>query len=367
MTRYSFLFWGVRADALILFCLISSSILLLRSQRRLWPLLMVGLLTGVGINLKLYAFIYFIPLYFYMYQRFGLKALISTIPVIAGAAYIPFLVPQISLHYFLLGMSSFSGNFSHPVELIWIVLINLVTFLFFLMPILLIVDIKKLVHSEKLGLSILIVSTGLMAIIACQASQILTYYLIPVLPVYFLIFSGYFRPNNEIVSVRNTWRWWIPYLATLFLFVSIGDLKVAKFVLENNSSIIKDLNSVLTLYPKVPLSMGYSTTFPTFNRNDYLTYYQNFLLFNGQPLLISGTTILDNVLIALHQNVPIMPDATVAAIKNGAVKVWLFPRGSTPGFFNSFSYKREFLRHYKHVSDSRFYSLWEYNQKLDQK
>ena len=84
------------------------------------------------------------------------------------------------------------------------------------------------------------------------------------------------------------------------------------------------------------------------------------LVFHGQPLLIEKVAFGD----MLAVKVP-LPAATVEALQEGYIQVWLIPEGQEPfAWMKESEFPQAFLENYRHEGKSAHFDIWVYKQKM---
>lgn len=364
----------MRPDIIMLLCCIISTYVAATKNNRLVLLLGLAIPMGVMVNLKIHGIIYFLPIIAIAYDRFGPRyfsmAYIGVASLLVGTlAVAPFLLPQISFTNYLgwLHQSVKAGiQVSKIVDKLGIIV------LWGLIPILISlirgVNFGDFWRQNRFTLLALTVSLVIIVVVGSKWSSG-TNHLIPFVAVYMHLLVllvkeiRILQASASLQYVRGSWRrGCYIFLGLLLLTVTISgfsrNMKMINIVSNNphRIDVAQHITSLSSRYAGYTLQVGYG------DEKGY-SEYRDFVplpVFVGNPLLVEVVAITDMRLV----NMP-YPQATLRALEEGTVKVWLIPARQEP-FTVSFDsssmfdepFKQAFMSNYHLAERSKYFDVW---------
>lgn len=156
-------------------------------------------------------------------------------------------------------------------------------------------------------------------------------------------------------------RTWVALLLFIDLVCTVipVNLRMVKLIHagQQTNGAVEDLHEIMLHYPDRTLAMGYGTT-----QHNEFTWYRPLLVFAGNPYLIDESSMGDLELAGWD-----LPQATLDALADCKVDIWLIPKGDPPfvlssslGFAHLFSqrFRDAFLAHYQRRAQSQYYDLY---------
>jgi len=369
-------FW-LRPDPLLIFFVSAALLSVLRGNRPI-ATLVTAIAFGCSLNLKINAFVNFLPIYILLLSRFGLATtLISVVGAIATAG-VPFIASsQISLSDYLIWLSQSRNKPASFVQLIdvckWVFYISL--------PILL--SLGYLYCRSRTSLQRFIqlnrgfIHTLLGCVIASLAFSIKIGVLennhLPFIPLFAYLLalilewirteSHYFPSTHASGSVKTIFMSAaLAFSLTMALAIApeAGRL-VSTLIKSPSQQIIGDINNVMKAHPNSTIGMGFSQG----DGNYELTFYRPVLVFAGNPYLVDPVIMFEMQV----SGVKTVSDATIKALQTCQTQIWLLPNVTkTPFDFKNFypphdlvfpeEFRHVFLQTYQPIGESEFYELW---------
>jgi hypothetical protein len=361
----------IRPDSMMLLCVVVSMYMITTKQDKLLLILGLSIPLAIMANLKIHGVVYFLPIIAIAYERMGWKKLLYAGCLALLIAVLPFLLPQISIHNYMIWLfQSLHHGFSIknfiPKVAMLIVLFSLPITIGRIYG----VNMRNFYLRNKFTLLTLLSSLIIISIIASKAGSG-TNHLIPFVPIFcyliILLVSEAEKRNGGLLAVD------IPTLLTklssimLVLIVVIitvsginTEKRLFKIISANDRRLmVQDLQSIEKLYAGKTIEVGYGT------ERSYKVYDDLIPLavFHGNPLLVEAVALGDMV----EAGLPI-PPATIKSLEDGNVEVWLIPAGDIPFTVSSghksplFSevFRQTFFENYKLVSSTPFFDIWVY-------
>ncbi|MDT8901616.1 ArnT family glycosyltransferase [Anaeroselena agilis] len=354
----------IRPDALMLLCVTAGLYFVEALQKRSQLIIVIALLLGLMINLKIHGFIYFLPILYLVYRSFGAR----TVAVIGGLsillAVVPFLSPYVSLTNYLFWLS---GSINHGIMVGRIVAKILLVAAIVILPVavgkLCGINLRSFYLSHRPLLLVVFVATVLPSIIGSKVGSG-TNHLIPLIPTFmylYMLFIGYVRQKQaswQPSAVSPGARYLSVALITLIVvIVTIGGINPQKRMVEKikasgGETIIQDLRRLEADYAGCTLAIGYG-------EKDSMLYSNITPLpvFHGSPYLIDMVALGD-----MAGSGVTIPAATAQKLNDGAIRVWLIPRGEKPFAYYLFngSFRDNFLNHYQMAGKTKYFDVWVY-------
>lgn len=369
-------FW-LRPDPLLIF-FVSFGLLGVLRGNRVFATVATAAALGCSVNLKINAFICFIPIYLTLFSRFGLLHTVASLSGAVGIACLPFMLfPQISFNHFI-GWLSFAGKKPSSLPQLlqvskWVVYVS--------MPITLsLVCIystspssfsrfirvnRGLIYSSlfALGFSLLFsVKLGVLENNLLPFIPLFSYVL--ALSIDWLSKEVQFPPGKSVsqtltaLSVSAVTAFSIIFPSTILLEEA---RLISSLVKSPGSRVVDDIENVVKTHPNTSIGMGFSE-----GKGNYeLTYYRPVLVFKGNPYLIDVVSMFE---MQMSQVEP-LSSKTLEAINTCKTQLWLFPKVTREPFdlanfypphqllFSS-NFRESFLKVYKKSGESNFFDLW---------
>lgn len=361
-----------RPDSLMLLCVVISMYICTTKSNTLLLVLGIAIPMGLMVNLKIHGAIYFLPVMVVVFRRlgFGHILLIGALTMLLAIA--PYLLPQISFANYLVWLNT-------SVELgaknCGFVLKNFVPKVFFaislsLIPILLGIiygiNLYEFFKRNKYLILTTLFSLVIAAIIAAKPGSG-TNHLMPFIPVLcyiiILFISDIRNRVKDLPEVnRSNFVVKLSYatLAVCIILFTIGGLGRQKALIQpilesDRTATLQELYSIQTLYKGKTLQVGYGKYESYADFRDFVPVP----VFHGNPLLVESVALGDMKAIGLQ-----MPQATLKKLEEGAIQVWLIPRGDMPFSLGTFdeSFQQAFLHNYILASRMKFFDIWVYKQ-----
>jgi len=369
-------FW-LRPDPLLIFFMSLSLLSVLRGDR-ITATLITALALGCSINLKINAFIPFLPVYVILFSRFGLSYTLMSVGGAIGIAFLPFVVfPQISLGNFAIWLSQ-AGRKPSSLEQLFQVFKWL---LYVSMPVTLSLafiystsrtSFHHFIKANRYFIYALLFSLGANLIFSIKVGVLENNHL-PFIPLFSYILALsvewisqegiLFQSETRLSSIRvAVISAIVAFLITFPLAIVLEEARLVSSIIKSpGTSIISDISNIMRTYPNVPMHMGFSEGKGNYEH----TYYRPILVFAGNPYLIDVVSMFE----MQEANLNPLPDKTINALQSCQVKLWLLPKPTHEPFdlanfypphqpvFNE-QFKKAFLKVYEKTSESDFFELW---------
>lgn len=374
-------FW-LRPDPLLIFFVSLGLLSVLRGNRTI-ATLVTAIAFGCSLNLKINAFVNFLPIYVLLFLRFGWG---STVAAIAGAivtASLPFLVfPQISLSNYLIWLSQSRNKPASFEQLLsvskWVFYISL--------PILLSFGYlfcrSRSSLQRFIGQNRGLIYTLLASVIASLAFSIKIGVLennhLPFIPLFAyllaIVLEWIRRENVNFPVERSTAKIKTIFLSAALAFMITMPLAIApeaarlvsSLIKSHSNQVISDINDVMKSYPKSTIGMGFSEGYGNYE----LTYYRPVLVFAGNPYLVDPAIMFEMQV----SNVNTVSSGTINALRSCQTDIWLLPKVTNVPFdLKNFyppndlvfteEFRTVFLQNYYRSGESKYYDLWSCRKK----
>jgi hypothetical protein len=336
---------------------------------------LLGVATGLAVNIKLHGFAYLLPCWAVYVERQGWKGAALAVVMGAAAAILPFAVLPLSFPNYIALVSKATSR-EHPLPLVLIVL-EYAGFL--VLPAVL---AYALVRSRQPGVlrllarrhGRLIVATAAAAVVvifAATGSGAGQHHLMPFIPFMAVVLVKLVDLHDRMPPVAPA-PMWITATATALvagLVAASVTTSIRSVVPQRNqfnaTELIQDLRTVLSENPGETVAMGCGS-----DTSYDQTFYRTELAYAGQPGLIDPAALMD-----LQKAGTQIPASTLTALRRGEPGIWLIPRGEEPftihGFFNRQSrkdlfdapFRAAFRENYVLRGHSRYFDIWQHRLK----
>jgi 4-amino-4-deoxy-L-arabinose transferase-like glycosyltransferase len=362
-------FWN-RSDSFLLM-FVALGLLAVVKTNSLWAIILSALSLGISVNLKIHAFLYFLPIYVLLFSQYGIY---STLASLLGSIILtiaPFIcLPQVSINNYILWLSEFReqgialnllrGN------IIWS--IYLLAPIFFLFIYFYYVNKRiffTFINKQKIFIYSILISLIAVDVIGSKQGAGMNH-LIPFYPVFSYLFALALAQAINVKKKRvfravNKYA----FCAYLSLVLALFTVTLLRGVLNENRLIalstkynsepIKEINQIVKSHPGITIGMGYGGNYD-------LTYYRPILVYDGNPYLIDAVSVMDAEFLGKT-----IPPKTLEALSSCQTKLWLIPKGDVPfklyNYFNhrqvfSDELKSTFLANYELKEQTKYYNLW---------
>ncbi len=357
-------YW-VRPDSLLLFFTVLGLFSVVRGTRSM-AVLGSAIALGISTNLKITAFLHFIPIYVLLLYRFGLvSVLISSISVLFISA-LPYLISsQISFtnYWTWLQQVRLKGIKSEqiPKNLLWISFVALPTAIVFLQSYFSQSDSFKQCR-PKCFLYLTTLSAGIVinAVISSTRGA-LENNMLPFVPLLIYLAIEQFQipiePSKIITPISLSAA--IAFTLSICLAVYSTEIKfIDRMTTAPGHRAIADLNRFIAANPNRTIGMGYGAV------SYQLSTYRPQLVFAGNPYLLDSASLMEMQASGLDNT----PENTLNALRTCQTEIWLIPKGNSP--FQVYSYypplqkllsdkfRKTFAENYDRRSTTEFYEAW---------
>lgn len=375
-------FW-LRPDPLLIF-FVSVGLLSVLSGSRAIATLVTAIAFGCSLNLKINAFINFLPIYILLFQRFGLVLTLTSVVGAVITAAIPFVIfPQISLSNYLIWLSQSRNKAASFQQLLdvskWVFSI--------LLPVLL--SLGYLFARSQSSFQYFIRSnrafiyTLLGCVIASLAFSIKIGVLennhLPLIPLFAYLLALVlewirvervnFPPKKSAKYVEiSFFSAALALMTTMPLAIAPEAARMVSTLVKSPSNqIIGDLNRIMKAHPNSTIGMGFSQGSGNYER----TYYRPALVFAGNPYLVDAVVMFE----MQASGVSPVSSGTIHALQTCQTQLWLLPKITEHPFdlknfypphdvVFSEEFRTNFLQYYQPIEDSEFYQLWACKEKI---
>lgn len=375
-------FW-LRPDPLLIFFVSIGLLSILRGNRAI-SILMIAIAFGCSFNLKVNAFVNFLPIYSLLFMRFGWRATLLSLLGAFFTASVPFLIsPQISFENYVIWLSQSRHK---PVS--WVQFFNVVKWVFYIsLPILL--SLGYLFCRSRVSFQQFtrknqgFIYPLLACVIASMAFSIKIGVLennhLPFIPLFAYLFAQVLEwirvesisfpakisaKSIEIVFISAA----LALLVTMPLAIAPEVARLVSTLIKSPSNqIIADINRIIKTHPDSTIGMGFSQG----SGNYELTYYRPLLVFAGNPYLVDAVVMFEMQVSGLNT----VSSGTIRALQTCQTELWLLPKiTETPFDLKNFypphevvfseEFKNNFLQYYQRSNDSEYYELWTCKEKI---
>lgn len=353
----------LRPDSMMLLCVVVSMYMITTKQNRMWLILGLAIPLAIMANLKIHGVVYFLPIIAIAYERLRWKDLLyaATLALVIGV--LPFLLPQISLHNYMIWLfQSFHHGFSFwnftPKVAICVML--------FLIPItigtLCGVNVRSFYLRNKQMILALLFSLTVISIIASKGGSG-TNHIMPFVPLFSYMII---QVICEAKTVPSTFaiRLSSIILALILVIITTSGINTEKrlikmIMITDRSLMVQDMQSIEKRYAGKTIEIGYG------EEKSYNEYRDLIPLpvFHGNPFLIEVVALGDMNTAGLS-----IPISTIKELEKGKIQVWLIPVGEAPFVMGNGpkkqlfdeAFRQAFLRNYTLVSSTQFFDSWVY-------
>jgi hypothetical protein len=369
-------FW-LRPDPLLMFFVSVGLLSVLRGNRAI-ATLVAAIAFGCSLNLKVNAFVNFLPIYVLLFQRFGLGSTLLACLGAAVTAVLPFLAfPQISFENFAIWLSQ-----SRHKPLDWEQLFYVTKWVFYVsLP--LILSLTYLFCQSRASFQGFIrtnrkfIYTLLACVIASLAFSIkigvlennhlpfipLFAYLLALVLEWIRVERTNFRPDKSAKRIEIGFisaALAIAIAMALAITPEAGRL-VSTLIKSPSDRVIGDINRIIKEHPNSTIAMGFSQG----SGNYELTYYRPLLVFAGNPYPVDAVVMFEMQI----SGVDTVSAGTLHALETCQTQIWLFPKVTQRPFdlknfypphdiVFSERFRQNFIQHYQKTEESEFFELW---------
>lgn len=363
----------VRPDAFLLFT-VGLGLFAVVKLRRLLAIITMGAALGFAVNLKIHAFLYFLPLLTLLLFKHGRKAFFSTLIISLAVIFAPFLLhPQISLRNYISWLRNASN---HGLDTD--TLVSTLQFGFFLiLPVVLLGTLdgsfkamkSKLWYLLSLGLTFL----GVLVLAAKPGAGLV--HLLPMIPLFVYSYTLMIWENDVPLKFLRFGNWfggrgWAQgALVAMFTVVLMGAtidqyraVAYVKYLTSDATQVRGDVQDIMEKYPNVSMGMAVGGENSSFQH----TWVSPLLVFADNPLMFDPVAVMDCQLAG--QN---LSPKTFQAMADGQVALWLVPKQEKPFTKNNWyaphnpifstSFVKHFMANYTLKAHSEFFDLWFWN------
>jgi len=357
----------VRPDALLLFAVAMAMFCAARVRVGL-AVVAMGVLLGFGANLKIHAFLYFMPAFGILAGRARWPALLQALVLGGVVTLAPFLLyPQISLTNYL---DWLRNAMAHGVDLgSDLGCVQYGSLLVLPLVVALIWHPHRrnwiLRHRGVLWLTALAM-VGTYFFAAKPGAGVVHY--LPFVPVT-LYLAGLVASEVSLDSIRDRPRVYTGLIPAMMLAVLVTggvhvyrSVKLVNWQVNQAPGLAADVQQIMDTYPDMKIAMACGGE----NSKFRATWVRPLLVYRDNPLFIDPIAVMDNCLAGRP-----MPEMTYTEMGSGRVAVWLVPRDAEPFAKENWypphdqifdqRFQAEFHSHYTPRTRSRYFDLWFWN------
>jgi len=359
-------FW-VRPDALLLFFTVLGLFLVVRGRKSI-AVIGGAIALGISTNLKITAFLHFIPIYVLLLYRFGLIPVLLSAGISLIVTVLPYLIfPQISFtnYWVWLQQVRLKGIKSEqiPKNLLWIGFVALPVVIAFLQSFFTNFDsFKRWLPKHLLYCVTLIIGIVINAVISSTRGA-LENNMLPFVPLLVYLAIELFQipihsRQSKIITPINL-SVTIAFTLSLCLAVYSTEVKfIERMTTAPGDQALADLDRIMAANSNRTIEMGYGAV------SYQLSTYRPPLVFAGNPYLLDSASLMEMQASGLNNT----PENTLNALRTCQTNIWLIPRGNPP--FQVYSYypplqklfsdefRKTFAEHYERQFTSEFYDAW---------
>lgn len=360
----------IRPDAMLVVCMLISLYAISCIRNKTLMLAICAVTFGVMINLKIHGVIYLLPLLVLLTKYLTVKRFLAASFLMAIVGGLPFLLPQVSLENYLFWIqtsvqmaagdpASTLRNFAPKLAAIFILALFPYCF-----AVVRGIDLICFYRHNRKVLAAMFIGVLAAAIIGSKPGSG-TNHLMPLIPFYCYLLLRLSQEKLVADLAVNTGRIWRRrisgiVLGVLFLLVTLGGahkemtlLKMA--ATDDRRPVLQELAELENAYAGKTMEIGYGE-----KGNRVITDCIPQLVFHGQPLLIEKVAFGD----MLAVKVP-LPAATVEALREGYIQVWLIPKGQKPfPWISEEAFSQAFLQNYHLEESTTHFDVWTYKPKM---
>lgn len=363
----------VRPDAFLLFA-VGMGLFSAVKLRRVLAIIAMGAALGFAVNLKVHAFLYFLPLLALLAKKHGRRPLLAALVLGVVVALSPFLLySQVSLRNYISWLRNATG---HGLE--WETLVTTFRFGFFLMiPVLFLGtadgSLKALKRWRVFLLTLLFSLFGVLILSAKPGAGLV--HLLPMIPIFVFATAMMIkeRAGNPGWGSFRLWfggRVWAQGAVTIAFVViclsgTVAQYRAVAYVNYLNSDSTKvhgDVQNIMDRYPNMSMAMACGGEDTSFQH----TWVSPLLVFADNPLMFEPVAVMDCQLAGQG-----LSPKTFQAMADGQVALWLVPKQEKPFTKNNWyapyapifskSFVRHFMENYTCKEHTEFFDLWFWN------
>ncbi|HTL89806.1 MAG TPA: hypothetical protein VL134_10420, partial [Leptolyngbya sp.] len=312
-------FW-VRPDSLLLFFTTLGLFLVVRGTRSI-AIFGSAIALGISTNLKITAFLHFIPIYVLLLDRFGLVSiLISSILTLLVSA-LPYLIfPQISFanYWTWLQQVRLKGINSEqiPKNLLWAAFVAIPIAIAFLRSFANCKHFKQWLSKRFLYCLTLLIGVIINAVISSTRGA-LENNMLPFVPLLVYLAIELFQipafKFSKIVAAINLSAA-IAFVLSICLMVYSTEVKfIHRMITAPGHQAIADLDQFMATHPNRTIGMGYGAV------SYQLSTYRPQLVFAGNPYLLDSASLMEMQASGLNNT----PESTLNALRTCQTEIWL--------------------------------------------
>lgn len=352
-------FW-VRPDSLLLFFTVLGLFFVVRGGRAI-AIFGSAIVLGISTNLKITAFLYFIPIYVLLLERFGLLSVVISVTSSLFVSALPYLLPQVSLtnYWIWLQQVRLKGIKAEqiPKNLLWAAFMAIPSAIAFLLNF---TALKHWFPRRFLFCFTLVTGIVINAIISSTRGA-LENNMLPFVPLLIYLATDLLRlkaPRSKLVAAIAVSAA-IAFTISSCLAVYSTEVKfVDRIQKAPGHRAIADLDRFITAHPNRTIGMGYGAV------SYQLSTYRPQLVFAGNPYLLDSASLMEMQASGLDNT----PEKTINALEICQTQIWLIPKGDPP--FQVYSYypplqklfsdefRKTFAENYDRRETTEFYDAW---------
>jgi hypothetical protein len=328
---------------------------------------LVGVSLGVAMNFKAHSGLYFLPALYVLWERNGNATVIGALALAGVALASPFMLARtVSLSGYLNWLEIASqhglmlGAFLARLrQLLGYVILPA-------MSVLLVVDEPwRQVLRWRRFLVVLAVATLAVTVVSSHWGSSKNHLMPLMIPWSYwaahVLYDGF--AWRALWARSDRAAWWRTRLALVVLTIMVltiipVNLRLGRLVAEDMEyDVAADLRQIMDDHPGAAIGIGHGQL-----DHKLLAWYRPLLVFEGHPYLLDESTVTD-----LQAAGRELPPATLRALQDCVVDIWLIPRGDRPfevstalGFPQMFSleFREMFQARHDQRESSRYYDLW---------
>ncbi len=311
--------------------------------------LWVGICMGLAVDLKVHAFLYFIPLLADLWSRKGIWAPLIAVAVSLATFILPFLAPRISFEDYVGGLAQQIGNRGQTSSQLWPIS---TTLSLLLLPV--VFSAVNQYHRPRVKISAAAtLLTALLLVYPATAAGCGAYHFLPLVPA---LAELYYRlkPNGVIAELTP---------AAILVVACLGAGQTLREVAAGRGSDLVSTEA-LTLARQSnaqPVQIGYGDSLHSYLLSQLS---RTALALNSYPAVIDAHVLMELREAGIDGSTRWVPDLAECRIRR-----WLLPRGERPFAVKSYYYdngalfgerfRRAFFEHYKLVEHTKLFDLWD--------
>lgn len=361
----------VRPDSLLLFSVGFGLFAAVRTRRWI-AVVATGAALGFAVNLKVHAAIYFIPVLAALWRAHGMRPALWAATSSSVFILAPFLLhPQISGVNYL----AWLGNAVRHGLSTQTLADTLRYAVYLLLPVVAVLALcrapGRLVREYRGLLASLVPAVGLALFTAAKPGAGLVH-LLPLVPSSLYVAGRLLRrvlAEGSLIDLAGPVHFRrsmvVAVVLTCLVAGGVNEFRAVRLVdwqFDQAPGLVADMREVMERYPDLTVSMAVGGENGAF-RN---TWLRPLLVFADHPLLLDPIAVMDYRMAGLD-----LPDETYRAVAEGAVSVWMVPRGREPfaklnwyephGPVFPERFRELFKQSYSRRDQSRYFDLWFFN------